>query len=66
MNYDQMIPSTKTNQIRSSKNYKQLADSEMEVFAVNTGQLNARHLKWKTRLQMKYLRDIALWEFCIE
>ena len=61
-----MIPSTKTNQIRSSKNYEQLAYSEVEVFAVKTGQLNARHLKWKTRLQMKYLHELALWEFCIE
>ena len=60
MNYDQMIPSPRTNQIRSSKNYEQLPDSEVGIFAVKTGQLNMRHLKWKTRLQMKYLHDLAL------
>ena len=53
-------------QIRPSKNYEELPDSKVEVFAVKTGQLNARHLKWKTRLQMKYLHELAVWEFCIE
>ena len=50
MNYDQIIPCPEPNKIRCSKNYEQLPDSDVDVFAAKTGQLNAGRLKWKTRL----------------